>query len=66
MVMERLSNNDFKRKNVPDKLQYLKDADDDNRNDHRAISNKLKLIIGILIFMSTTISGYIFDSIFLH
>ena len=66
MVMERVNNNVFKRKSHPDKLQYLKDGDDDNCGSIRYMKRELRAILGILIFIAIIITGVGFDTLFLN
>ena len=66
MIMERVNNNEFKKKLVPNKLQYLKDCDDDNVNNFRSMNTKLKAIIWLLSVTFVMVTGYMFDQIFLH
>jgi len=63
--MERVSNNEFKRKTIPEKTQYLKDADDDHETCFKSLNTKLKAIIGLLSTMFLMVAGYLFDLIFL-
>ncbi len=56
--MERVNNNEFRRKGLPDRTQYLKDCDDDNCTSIRYMRRDLKTIIGLLTAVFLMVSGY--------
>lgn len=64
--MERITNNEFRRKGLPERTQYLKDCDDNNVNNFKSMNTKLKTIISLLSAMFLMVAGYLFDLIFLH
>ena len=66
MAITRINNNEFKRKSLPDRTQYLKDCDDNNVNNFKSMNTKLKAIIWLISITFVMVAGYMFDTIFLH
>ena len=66
MVMERISNNQFRRKGLPERTQYLKDCDDDTAGNFRWIKTILKVLLGLSTSLVLLFMGYFIDLIFIH
>ncbi len=61
--MERVNNNEFKSKSLPQRTQYLKDCDDDNATSFRMVNGKLKVLIGLSSTLVAMFLGYFIDLI---